>query len=58
MINGSVAQIELRRFYEYARLAINKEELLVELNKQLVYYGLTMEDVQFFGDEMEAELDD
>ena len=52
------AQIELRRFYEYARLAINKEELLVELNKQLVYYGLTMEDVQFFGDEMEAELDD
>lgn len=39
------AAIELRRYYEYAKLAQNKDILLERLNEEMSYYGLTMEDI-------------
>lgn len=42
------AKIELRRFHEYARLALNWSELEVELNDHLGTYGLTIEDVDVY----------
>ena len=50
------ALIELRRFYEYARLADNRDECLCELEDLYVQYGLTMEevmDVEFNEDELD-----
>lgn len=53
------AKIELRRFHEYARLALNWEELEVELNDHLGTYGLTIEDVDVYDyEEMEGTLDE
>lgn len=56
--NKNFIKIELRRFYEYASLAINKEELFVELQSMLDEYGLAEEDVKFdneyiYGGEMD-----
>ena len=45
--NKSFATIEFRRFKEYARLAINKDELFKELEEKLDEYNLTMEDIDF-----------
>lgn len=45
--NKSFASIELRRFYEYARLALNKDELLKRLDEELSNYGLTYDDIKF-----------
>lgn len=42
-----MAQIELRRFYEYAKLAINSKELLVELDTNLSKYNLKRDDILF-----------
>lgn len=39
------ATIELRRFYEYARLANNKDECMRELDDLLVRYGIDMEEI-------------
>lgn len=44
------AQIELRRFYEYARLALNKDVLLDELHRYLEEYNLSMEEIMFDND--------
>ena len=53
------AKIELRRFHEYARLALNWEELEVELNDYLGSYGLTIEDVDVYDyEEMEEMIDE
>jgi superfamily II DNA or RNA helicase len=53
------AKIELRRFHEYARLALNWEELEVELNDHLGSYGLTIEDVDVYDyEEMEGMIDE
>lgn len=53
------AKIELRRFHEYARLALNWEELEVELNDLLGSYGLTIEDVDVYDyEEMEEMIDE
>lgn len=53
------AKIELRRFHEYARLALNWEELEVELNDHLGAYGLTIEDVDVYDyEEMEDVIDE
>ena len=60
----SVAKIELRRFYEYAKLAVNKDMLIKELENYLSQYSLTYEDISFdnLADETEimegANLDD
>ena len=55
-----LAEIELRRFYEYARLAKNYEsELKDELFKKLTYYGLTLDDIKFRDyEELEDALDE
>lgn len=53
------AKIELRRFHEYARLALNWEQLEVELNDHLGVYGLTIEDVDVYDyEEMEEMIDE
>ena len=54
-----MAEIELRRFYEYARLAENKDELLVQISTIAAKYGLEEIDyIATFDDGKEAELDD
>lgn len=50
-----MAQIELRRYYEYARLALNKEDLEKKLKEQLEYYGLSLEDIAMVDDEYNEE---
>ena len=54
-----MAEIELRRFYEYARLAENKDELLTQIDTIAAKYGLEESDyIATFDDGKEAELDD
>ncbi len=55
--NRLMAQIELRRYYEYARLASNKEECMRELDDKLIEYGLSIEDIVDL-DDNEGELDE
>lgn len=53
------ALIELRRFHEYARLALNAGERMEELEDLMIQYGCTMEEIDVYDyDEMEAELDE
>ena len=54
-----MAVIELRRFYEYARLAQNSQDLLAQLNGLLDEYSLTLDSVEFYTEiNTESELDD
>jgi superfamily II DNA or RNA helicase len=54
-----MAEIEFRRFYEYARLAENKDDLLAQLEHLAADYGLEMNNfITIFDDEVEGELDD
>ena len=56
---SKIAEIELRRFYEYAKLAINKDELLKELDEKLSIYKLSLDDISFnFDLEEEEDLDE
>ena len=41
------AEIELRRYYEYCRLAVNSSDLIKELEKIMAVYGLSYEDIKF-----------
>ena len=53
------AKIELRRFHEYAKLALNWDELESELNSVLLSYGLTVEDVDVFDyEDVEVTIDE
>lgn len=53
------AKIELRRFREYAHLALNWDELERELNSHLISYNLYDEDVNVYDyDEMEDIIDE
>ena len=52
------AKIELRRFNEYAKLALNKKELDTILEGQLTDYNLSIEDINVFEYEEEGELDE
>lgn len=45
--NDSFAKIEFRRFYEYARLALNKDALFEQLDYYLGNYHLSYEDIKF-----------
>ena len=45
--NKTFAEIEFRRFYEYSRLALNKDILLDTLEGYLAQYDLTYEDIKF-----------
>lgn len=42
-----IAKIELRRYYEYAKLAINFEEIKSKLIEKLEEYDLTISDIDF-----------
>ena len=42
-----MAEIELRRFYEYAKLAYNKDQLLPDLESIMKKYDLAYDDIQF-----------
>lgn len=54
-----MAIIELRRYYEYARLAQNRDKLLEDLIGQLNNYDLTLDDVMFYTEiNTEVDLDD
>lgn len=53
-----MAAIEFRRYYEYARLADNKNELEEKLVDFLNQYSLTEEDISFNFDLPEEELED
>lgn len=53
-----IAKIELRRFYEYAKLAINSEDLLTQLDEYLYEYSLNLEDIQFDYDWLNNQEDD
>ncbi len=53
------AKIEFRRFHEYAKLSLNREKLLPELDNYLGDYGLTVEDVDVYDyEDMEDSLDE
>lgn len=53
------AKIELRRFHEYAKLALNWGELEGELQSLLLSYGLTVEDVDVFDyEDVEVTVDE
>ena len=53
------AIIELRRFHEYARLALNWDDLQDQLDDMLTEYGLTLEDVDVYDyEEMEDSEDE
>lgn len=45
--NDGFAKIEFRRYYEYGRLALNKDYLLDQLEHYLGEYNLTYEDIKF-----------
>lgn len=55
--NQSFAQIELRRFYEYARLANNAEYCIRDLEDLLAQYNLCMDDILDL-EENEGDLDE
>ena len=58
-LTPKMAIIELRRFYEYARLAQNNRKLLEQLNVLLEQYALTLDSVEFYTEiNTEAEMDD
>lgn len=42
-----IAEIEFRRYYEYARLALNKNDLLVKMYDYLKSYDLNEENIKF-----------
>ncbi|MBE5838078.1 DEAD/DEAH box helicase family protein [Butyrivibrio sp.] len=53
------AKIEFRRFLEYARLALNWNELELELEDQLSHYGLSVEDIDVYDyEDMEETIDE
>lgn len=45
--NKTFAEIEFRRYLEYSRLALNREDLLLELEKYLKDYDLSFDDIKF-----------
>ena len=53
------AKIELRRFLEYGRLSINREELKEKLEELLETYDLSFDDIDVYDyDEVEEPLDE
>ena len=59
METEKMAEIEFRRFYEYARLAENKGDLLLQLETMAGDYGLELDNfIATFDEEEEADLDD
>jgi len=53
------AKIEFRRLLEYARLSLNWDELLPELEDRLFGYGLSIDDVKVYDyEDMEDMVDE
>lgn len=52
-----MAIIELRRFYEYGRFAINSNDLLSKLDKLLDYYDLNLNEIMFFNESIDEDGD-
>lgn len=52
------AKIELRRYYEYSRLANNSESLMLDLHEMLYRYGLELDEIVDIEEESERELDE
>lgn len=53
------AKIELRRFREYGRLALNWDDLVRDLDAHLASYDLTEEDIDVYDyDDMEVSIDE
>ena len=53
------AMIEFRRYMEYARLAINSDELMNKLDSEIASYGISYEDIDVYDyDDMEVECDE
>ncbi len=53
------AKIELRRYLEYAKLALNVDELNLKLKELLMRYGLDIEDIDVYDYEgMEVDIDE
>ena len=58
-LTPKMAVIELRRYYEYARLALNHDGLRAQLDALLIEYNLTLDDVMFYTEiNTEVDLDD
>lgn len=55
---SSWANIELRRFYEYAKLAKNWDELEPELMQLLNEYGLSLELIDVYNFDVEDDIDE
>ena len=53
------AKIELRRYLEYARLAINSDDLYAEMDGLLLRYGLELDDIDVYDyEDMEVDIDE
>jgi hypothetical protein len=53
------AKIELRRFHEYAKLALNWNDLELELQSLLTQYDLCLDDVDVYDyEDMEVVIDE
>lgn len=53
-----MAKIELRRYYEYARLALNKDVLIKDINQKLDKYGIDIEIIKQSEIDYEVEIDE
>lgn len=54
-----LATIEFRRYYEYARLAINTDETIAELENLIAEFGITIDDISTTVDEIvEDDIDE
>lgn len=47
ILNKAFAQIEFRRYFEYSRLALNKDILIDKLDRLMSDYDLNYEDIKF-----------
>lgn len=47
ILNKAFAQIEFRRYFEYSRLALNKDILIDKLERLMSDYDLSYEDIKF-----------
>lgn len=57
--NTSWANIEFRRYFEYAKLAQNADDLIDELERLCADYGLDLDDIDVFEyDDLEEETDE
>ena len=49
-MNKAFAQIEFRRYFEYSRLALNKDILVDKLERLMSDYDLSYDDIKFNND--------